>query len=302
MVVAIILGLKYEKEIRELPGIIIDLYKIYLFCKSFGSIETIRIVSDITVEESVTTLSSPALTGIVSPGIISFIGDRKKDDTLLEYKSEEDFRGILSVYYSEEDKVMFYYTGHGIRNGIQLPKHEFLKYTDLKNLIFKTIEPRAECLIILDCCHCNDLSFPFILEDQNWKLIHDTDFTTINCVLITSTQEQEESNASVDGSVFTTSLMDIFHQAQDLNWVSIKDYLINQVNEKLAKNDEDTTVKKQTVNLYCTKPHIHELWKWLLGVPVLNVELDSNNILVVGREIKEKEKLIYTDYCIIKVD
>ena len=72
MVASIILGFKYEKDVKELPGIIIDLYKVFNLCKNMKD-NTIKIVTDITVQESIESLSSSLYTGVVSPDIISFI-------------------------------------------------------------------------------------------------------------------------------------------------------------------------------------------------------------------------------------
>ena len=119
MAVAVLIGFKYQREFKELPGIIVDLYHAYTFMKRIGA--NIHIITDIMTDENVKLLKNVVFKGVVKADIISFISDIKENEEHVVYTNINDFiRTIGSIVY-QQSQVFVYYTGHGHAGHLLLP-------------------------------------------------------------------------------------------------------------------------------------------------------------------------------------
>lgn len=291
MTIAILIGFKYRKEFKELPGIIVDLFHAYTFVKQIGA--KIFIITDVMTDENVKLLKNVVFTGVVKADIISFISDIKENDEHIVYTGKDDFIRTITERVYNMRNVFVYYTGHGEAGHLLLPEQRLnadfgfglsnisraivtsnksnnrISMTDFRDIFIYNMDPSGMLLSIMDCCNGDSMGIPFILKDGDYRLIHRRQrvFTTQNIIHIVSTRSDEGSYINHSGSVFTGELFNkLTCGKRNLKGI------VNDVTQKCL------STHPQTASLYVSHPTTYCFWSWLYREDArhINVEHDSN--------------------------
>lgn len=253
MVVALLIGFKYKREFKELPGIIVDLYHAYSFIKKINA--DIHILTDIITDENVMLLKNAVFNGVVKADIISFITDIKNNGEHLTYKDLDNFIDSLAYITNGVKKLFLYYTGHGENGSLILPQFQKLSLKHFRNIILFNMDPNGELFSIMDCCNGAHMGIPFILKDNDYRLIDRRFrfFTKQSVIHLVSSLQDENSVITGDGSIFTAVIFELLCNG-DRN---LK-HLVSMVTKTCL------ALYPQTASLYVSKPNIYLFWRWLL--------------------------------------
>lgn len=211
MSVALLVGMKYQREPRELPGIVLDLYRIYQLVQCWAS--EVYVLTDITEDESIRTLRSHIFEGQVNPDIIYFIREIKERNQYISYVNRytflETLQNICRQDIRRDDRIFFYYTGHGEQGNLILPSNELLTCRDLQSFALANLPPNAQMITILDCCNASTLGLPYKLTNNIYRLTPRSGRTypMPEIICITSTTPHQNSITSKQGSLFSIALI-----------------------------------------------------------------------------------------------
>lgn len=211
MSVALLVGMKYKREERELPGIVLDLYRFYQWARQWA--QEIYILTDITEDESIKTLRNHIFEGQVNPDIIYFIREIKQRNEYISYINRYTFLETLQNMChsdgSRSDQIFFYYTGHGEQGDLILPNNETLTCRDLQLFALSNLPPTGQMLTILDCCNASTLGLPYKLHQNVYRLTPRLGriYPQPEIICITSTTPHQNSITSSRGSVFSIALI-----------------------------------------------------------------------------------------------
>jgi len=145
-------------------------------------------------------------------------------------KDKKSFEHALTSIKIKDNKVVFYYTGHGVPSSLVLPDLTEYYYHHLQSHLEKLVsqEMVAHFFYIMDCCHCNAMMLPFKfdLAKQDFKLkgkYHDR--STSDTTIISSSSKKDLSYSYCSGSSFTNYFFSYLKSDQDYDFVSLLKFL-----------------------------------------------------------------------------
>jgi hypothetical protein len=244
MPVAILIGFEYTHN--PLPGVLIDLERACRWARSFECAITL-IVDQACGSNSDT--ESEILSQYPTLRIRHLAALRLAVTTVLT--------GTVA-----DQKLIIYYSGHGVAESMILPDQTLLPFTHFRDLILGTLDPYTEIFWILDCCNPNGLHLPYKLTGENFRLSP----THIDCIthpslLLTSSNSNEKSVTTQFGSIFTLTL---FRYLNRLRRTSFKNRnLYRMVQHLNAMIHKFGTGSIQTISVYSAYMTDPLLWMWL---------------------------------------
>ena len=289
----VLIGFCYEEvnnlTITPLPGILIDLYQVYEYCKKI-SWDKLIIITDVYKITNNTLLNHAILKGVVHLNVLLFLEEIKPFHQI--YFDQADMLDKIRNSICNSDEILVYYTGHSKNNYLNLPisssgisridglKIDMTKIDKpISNTILDTISVEdfknlflqknpTSILFIMDCCSGIGLGLPFQLIDDMYRL---TDFPThkfhkTKIICLSSAMHDESAIASHSGSVFTRVLF------KHLPMLSLSKLLL------LLKKDCHFS---QTSTIHSNYPNCKHLFNWLLpNNNKLQIEIDEISRLV----------------------
>lgn len=301
MVNAILIGFQYNSsdEHNILPGTIIDLYHAYKWCKSFC--REITIFTDITTIHDWKIVDHAIELNIVDMEILTFINEIPKiivsDKIMLLSQISEKLS-------TEIDKLIIYYTGHGVTNSLTMPNNDHLLAIDFRNNILNSLSPYCEIFWILDCCSPNGLNLPFTLHNKIFRFSKfPVDCVTQPIILITSSFTSEKSFASRLDSLFTRYLFKILTEMSNTNKIKIHEndiYIPLKNNRNLNRLihsimngiNHHRPTNKQQVSIYSSYQIDPVLWLWIGSKKTYDITLDMSLSTFVIRHKHPNKSII----------
>ena len=164
------MGFGYELDEKDvLFSTIIDLYRMYRYVKELKC--QVKVVTDIKVTPC---LIKPILDGSVDVEITLFLERIKGLGEYVLWTPSLEWKDIIC--WERYDKIIFYYTGHGVRGHIIVPKHDYdqgkdntLSVYDLRDIIISHSTPDSQILCLFDSCFAPTLCLPFYFANQYFK-------------------------------------------------------------------------------------------------------------------------------------
>jgi hypothetical protein len=262
---AILIGFNYQdyQSLGYLPGIIIDLYIMYRYCRDILHIPDcqIKIITDITKRDD--PLVYAMVQGIVDQDILTFVQDiiiprnlanRRPDNlnstnTVTNSNNRYNSRPTLTTidnnlsyytqiqnalkYFNNQDNnyinnLLFYYTGHGTDGHLNFPGKHTLSLVLLRDMIFDTLSVDVKIYLLLDCCHLSGAEFPYKYNQKhNYLELHNNDIIPEHdCILIISCNLDNRAATSINGSIFTRNLINFF-KSEDRSLYSLSNKLLS---------------------------------------------------------------------------
>lgn len=312
MIVALLIGFAY-RGLEELPGTLIDLYQAWKFCSHQMIADKIIVLTDIESDRSPLSLMRLIVDDVVDANIITFIEDLKKNKQYVQFRPLEfDVQVSTILKGIQVDKMMFYYTGHGIctRNStleIKLPDKTTYPVKNIRDQIVQKSVLNSQILWIMDCCHANNLDLPYKWENNKYHLIN-PDYSPIpEIICLVSSMYTQKSASTNKGSPFTRSLFDGFK-----NKVRSISALKTHIDEEMKKllptyrspsllaeifsidKDENSQSNKyecseQNASIYGSYPDLGSLWGWVYGCKNFTVKVDLDNNIVITSSYKSSK-------------
>ena len=288
MPTAILIGFEYKNDI--LPGTLIDLYHCHKWCKSFGCI--INILTDIREIDN-QLLHSAIDNKLANKDLLKFYNNIQP---ILIFNNLIEELNIILQKGIPDDKLIIYYTGHGILyDNLVMPDETLLSMKKFKNIILGFLPSTTEIFIILDCCNPDGMGLPFKLNNNSFKLSTSNrnliDFIQHKILLITSAANHQKSIATQLGSLFTRYLFKILI---DMNQYDESYYKKENIPLSINRN-----LQRLTSNMSCHIRKLHTgyqqniaiyssyiidpiLWMWLGNPHYYNISTDYKleNIII----------------------
>jgi hypothetical protein len=281
---ALLLGFSYSGE-SALPGIHIDLYRMYKWCQK-AQFDEIHVITDITSIDAVSNEDAESIQDLITQhevgqDIYVFVEELERKGALSRYSGISNLVSRIMDFASHADNILFYFTGHGKNRSLQLPQGDSLTFDRLFSTLFWRSTQEHQILVVLDCCHNDSIHMPFMLEGERFKLRS-----------VTSTNEKEEKRNYFRGEIlclvsslssqksYTSSQGSVFTQV-------LSKCLANKTRKcsKIVSAINDQSKKMGTeARAYSSSPCLYRLWPWVFRRSSLDFFLDfDNNVVRIRR-------------------
>jgi hypothetical protein len=280
---AILLGFAYSGE-SALPGIHIDLYRMYECCRK-AQFDFIHVVTDIasigTTHEDVDAVQDLITQHEVGQDIYVFVEELERKGILSRYSGVSNLVSKIMDCAKRADNVLFYFTGHGKDRSLQLPQGNSLTFDRLFSTLFWNSTQEHQIFVVLDCCHNDNIHMPFVLEEERFKLRPVTSYTENeekrnyfqgDILCLVSSLSSQKSYTSPQGSVFTQVLSKcLANKEQKCSSI------VSAINAQSKKMGTEARV-------YSSSPCLYRLWPWVFRRSSLDFFLDfDNNVVRIRR-------------------
>lgn len=274
MPTVIIIGFGYS----NLPSTITDIYRVYSAHSKLG--HQIYIGSDI-------------IKPIKPGGTVNLLANRSVDENFIPFVENEfiKIRTLISdrdtlinflhqIELTDDRNLLFYYTGHGVSDGLKMPDGDVYNPLDLRNQLLylnhsKLNHPKSQIFIILDCCKPHNIYLPFRYDlDGEFHQIS-KHFLLPKILLIVPTNPDGMIEAFPSESLFTKILYNILFNpcsAYDIR------FLVENINNKLGGG----------CTVYSSRTSEKIIWSWICST--INISFNQKN-LTLNLEILGDETL-----------
>lgn len=255
---------------KILPGSIVDLYLAYKWCSSFC--DRIHILTDITNNNNILRAIDKY---ICEPVAVEFYENVPNKHIVNTGVSLMDTMRKVITEHNLDDRLIIYYSGHGVNNFMVIPDQQLLPFIDFRKCITDSVSLQAEIFCILDCCNPQGMGLPYKLKDNTFRLCEENFTCCTNSMLVmTSSGVHEESYATTSGSIFTSSLLEYLTTLSSPFSISVVDgqtVIPTTRNRNLHRLIKETTrsmrdVKKdheEKIAIYSSYIVDPILWMWI---------------------------------------
>lgn len=172
--------------------------------------------------------------------IISDVLERFTDimsDVILRYAvtCEEILTELLSFVSGD---VIFYYSGHGVKDHILLPSNETVSWNSIYELLLRKTR---NITIILDCCNSplfHDLCYRYV---SGWNIYCEPEHVERKILVFTPTEVKPSLTA--EGSIFTKQLINCFENRVTYSVMELHGILIQSNTAHIPYYDPSVNMK-----------------------------------------------------------
>ena len=273
--VAILLGFSYLGTESYLPGINVDLYRMYKWCQK-AQFDDVHVVTDI-CNETAEDLQELVTKHEVGQDVFVFVEELERKGILSRYSGISKLLSTLLEHVHNADSILFYFTGHGKNRSLLLPNRETLTFDRLFSTLFCRSTDEHQILVVLDCCHNDNIHMPFTLEGDKFKVrkaktpnIGDDkrNYFLGEILCLVSSLSSQKSYTSSQGSVFTQVLSKCL--AKKIRKCSS---IVRAINEESKKMGTEAQV-------YSSSPCLYRLWPWIYKKSNMDFFLDTSNSMI----------------------
>lgn len=282
---ALLLGFSYPGTESALPGIHVDLYRMYKWCQK-AQFDDIHVVTDIVSIEANNNEDAESIQDLVTQhevgqDIYVFVEELERKGVLSRYSGMSKLVSRIMDFASCADNILFYFTGHGKNRSLQLPQGDSLTFDRLFSTLFWRSTQEHQILVVLDCCHNDNIHMPFVLEGERFKLRSATgnkekeekrNYFRGEILCLVSSLSSQKSYTSSQGSVFTQVLSKCL-----ANKTRKCSKIVSAINDQSKKMGTEARV-------YSSSPCLYRLWPWVFRRSSLDFFLDfDNNVVRIRR-------------------
>jgi len=249
MITVILIGFRYSTNV--LPTVTIDLYRAYRYFKELTT--DLTYITDMKPIIYPTNMIELSETSEIGGDIAEFL---ETDNTKRAHNKDELIKAMGG---SDAERVVIYYSGHGVDGNLLLPDDTHLSSLTFRSIITKAY-PKASFFIITDCCNATGLSLPYHLESNHFKLSSFPSLSEHKMTLITSSTVSEKAVSDSTGSHFTKYLFNYLEQIRKLEMKAGLPNLLGCINKAIQSHQSGY---KQTVGLYTSHPFQPVLCSWM---------------------------------------
>lgn len=282
-----------KKGLDPLPGAIVDLYRMTMYMLEIG-IKPL-ILTDIEPSQ----INYRVLTRFVGYGevpldILDFPHEFLRNSCI---RREEDLIRALESLVWDDNKLLFYYSGHGLNNGLLFPDRSHMPLHRLFHLLRscrrkffrESSRESGQSLFVLDCCDIPDVNLSFVYRPQEgrFRLNKEPYLQTTDYLLIfRSSTPDGVAGTTRFGSLFTRALTSFL--TSRLRSTLLLPHLFSQVPQALTQSYKLTTTTNYMQDLLITSSHNSGplLWGWLTNSPI-SPHPHSSHLFLLKTETQE---------------
>lgn len=274
MPTVIIIGFGYYNQSRKLTSTITDIYRLFGQQQQLG--RKVYILSDIVYPEKPEGIVKLLSSTNVDHGFLPFLERQFAKIRILVQNRTELETELKKIPLSQDGKLIFYYTGHGVDGNFILPDGEKYSSLELRKNILNMgngilNQFKSEVLIIIDCCNPHGMYLPFRIN-QNFNYEENSrHYVKPNIIMLASADFENESQANNNESTFTKYLLKYF--AKSDTTMDFKS-TVNYINNKISSNPG--IEKEQRCTIYTSKVSTNVIWTWTYTS--VNVFLDAKTL------------------------
>lgn len=273
MPTVVIVGFVYNSGNAHLRSTITDIYQVYSFYRDLSKYR-IYIASDISEAIEPKDIAYLYADKIVDTGFKDFIHKQFLNIRHLVSNRKELELFFNRIEITDDRRLIFYYTGHGVKDHILLPDDSKFSALELRSKIINLgsnddlsegdgSSPNilrsglnsigSQIFIIFDCCNPHGLYLPFQMNriNYNYELVGNS-FTLPEVILVTSSESDSGSQAHINYSPFTKELFEIFRGKS-------KKYDFQSIINVMDNNLED-----QRIVVRSSTPKLKIPWPWVV--------------------------------------
>lgn len=314
----VLIGFNYSSRFNDklrtfLRGIIVDLYICYKYVKDLIDITKITIITDVTINYSISDLKNLIIDSSIDQGILNFVNEIISNKVLHLYTNKEDLMEIIKSKFSNKKNILFYYTGHSHDSEILLPSlndyfcYEYqdnnelsINLSEIRELLCDHTDQRSEIFMILDCCNSNGLSLPYKLADGVYRLNYDTLRQPLQLRFNLSGRGRGDSDMSEPLSklkfplqkiiCFSSSSIDessiILNSGSIFTYTLFKNIKSHRNITELISLISTECLKKfeQNANVCSSYPNLKLIWRWLTINDGIKIEINHLKNFFVKKE------------------
>lgn len=152
------------------------------------------------------------------------IGISEERIFLLLDEDTPDRESFLSIFEKipSFQRIIFYYTGHGVKDGIKLPNSDKIRYGEIRNLLEKKSQ---SYIMVMDCCNTGTMGFNYLI--YRGKKIGEKNKVTQekSALLIRASRRNTDAILhSEEGSLFTDRLLRNLKRSPSIEELYVKLY------------------------------------------------------------------------------
>lgn len=209
MPVAVIAGFQY-KEHRFLNGYLLDLFRAYQYAKSINCSQIVILTDDDPAYPE--TIASHVQDDNITLEIYNFLWvPIDTDYQVIRALSKDDVIHHLARTRSPDQKIFFYYTGHGCSQGLECPDSSIIESQDLRDALVD----HNQAFFIIDSCYTPSLYLPYIYGSQAQLSQGLIQWEDKELIMIAPTDSQSKCVIMHHGSPFTRSIFKLLIHKQD---------------------------------------------------------------------------------------
>jgi hypothetical protein len=210
MIKIFICAFSYKKTNNELPAIALDVWRMYnVFNKNWKD-SIFYFVTDMKSDTTYNISSAIKDKQEVNDFINKAINNKISN---LSYIKSKNLNNIKSLVCNDCDgNYVFYFTGHGEKNGLIFPDDIVTPSEILETFV------RNNVLILLDCCAIYDIGLPYM---NNSKFYKKSTTKSNKALCMTASTDYNDALSSRKGSLFTEAFYKILKN-EDKNFIDLK--------------------------------------------------------------------------------
>lgn len=283
MPTVVIVGFGYQGK-ETLTSTLSDIYVVYAFYRDLGY--TVRICSDIQNPEIPKGALELLTHKKVDEQFMGFIQRTFKQETIYTPNHDSFLQYLSEIPMTPDRKLLFYYTGHGVPEGIVLPDNSLINSIELRNAILsigtsfgiKLDSIGSQIFIIMDCCNPHGLYLPFQFsrEFNDFRQVSNL-MVCPQIILIASSDPSSVVSAHHTLSSFTDSVISCI---RDLSGsYAITDIL--NYSDGGARESSGSTA-------HASYPTLYTPWTWVVTNKIeININ-ESIDALIINRLNKQR--------------
>lgn len=280
----IIIGFQYEGKYK-IPGILIDMFRVYLFAKKAKM--KVMVITDIEKDNEDKELSKAISLKNCDSRIFSFIQSLQQRGEYQYWTSLPYLKHIITTFLSsppnsleegegrggeKEERLFFYYTGHAKNKELLFPDLTLTPTEEVTEII-----PQNQIFFLFDCCNASYVDLPFLLTMDfsvsryrttavtrgGMYYLHTStsNFTSKEVICLTSSMVDEDALATWTGSTFTQ----LFFQ-------TLETYEKERNIHIILKKIQEVLKGKQSCRAYASHPTLIGLFPWLFHPSIKRIQ------------------------------
>jgi hypothetical protein len=249
MRVAVLLGFCY----KDLIGSVIDLYRMYNFCKDKAFSE-IRIITDISPTLDMSSFASALIESEVSTDMEGFLQDAKAE--VVQCKSQL----LHSLERAGNEFVLLYVSGHGrIGHGLICPDQLIATPQELR----QALSARHQVEVWDVCGASSFIDLPYVWNRTLYDLSNTQHYATKILAFVSSRQLDDETAISSNhGSLSTRTLLTVWEKT-----CILRDYAVLYRKEFTSYRYEH----RHYISIYASVPSIYLLPSWVYSTTFVDI-------------------------------
>jgi hypothetical protein len=152
-------------------------------------------------------------------------------------------KNILDLFkkINSNDQIFFYFTGHGIKNGLITEDLQILYNYEIRKYLINKLPKTVKLVGLIDSCHSeNKFNLPYYYYKNKW-LKYDNNKPVCNVIMLSACMKNQITHQRFYNNKYQSFITNIFiniiYQNINITWHA----LLDEINKLLILNDYNQT-------------------------------------------------------------